>query len=98
MFENVGGKIQGMAKVLCWISIISYIIIGIYLITVVADIYDSSYFVGFGIGILIAGPLTAWAGSLVMYGFGQLVETYCENSSQSSSNSKKDNDDELPEL
>ena len=103
MFENVGGKIQGMAKVLCWMCIISDIVIGIYLITLSFDMidgnlyaaYDGILYVALGVGVLLAGPFVSWVNGLILYGFGLLVEKYADNSnkvsvSQQSNTPKKE--------
>jgi len=59
MFENIGGKIITLAKILCWIRIIANIIIGIVLIA-----HNEGYFlagllffivlISFGSGFLTA--------------------------------------------
>ena len=71
MFENVGAKIRGMAKFFCWAGIILSIIIGIFLISNSSRYQDLTIQ---GIVVLIAGPICSWLGSLVTYGFGELIE------------------------
>ncbi|MBR4120296.1 MAG: hypothetical protein IKT95_00910 [Spirochaetales bacterium] len=66
MFENIGGKIKGLAKVICWIGIICCVIIGIIAIS-----EDDGLA---GVIIIVAGSLLSWVGSFVLYGFGELVE------------------------
>lgn len=66
MFDNIGGKIKALAKVLCWIDIVASIIVGIVLV-----IEDFTFA---GILMLTLGPLFSWIGSFVLYGFGQLIE------------------------
>ena len=68
MFNNIGGKIKSLAKVVCWIGIIASIIGGIVLFMEDDDM--------FFICVLIAGggALISWVSSFVLYGFGQLVE------------------------
>ena len=68
MFDNIGGKIKTLAKVVCWIGIIACIITGIVLIAMDED----SILVG--ILTAVVGPLLSWVSSFVLYGFGQLVE------------------------
>lgn len=64
MFDNIGGKIKGLALVICLIGIIASVIFGIVssdkMIIVVATI--------------IIGSAASWVGSFVLYGFGELVE------------------------
>ena len=68
MFNNIGGKIKTLAKVICWIGIISCIITGIVLMAINDD------FVLIGILTAVVGSLLSWISSFVLYGFGQLVE------------------------
>ena len=69
MFENIGGKIKGLAKVVCWIGIILSVITGILAIAA----QGSAGFIP-GIAIIIVGALGSWVGSFVLYGFGEMVE------------------------
>lgn len=62
MFDNIGGKIKGFAKVVAWLGIILSVIIGFLSIETG------------GILIIIIGSVSSWVGSFVLYGFGQLVE------------------------
>lgn len=66
MFNNVGEKIETFAKVIVWLGIIGSIIGGI--------IFISSENIGMGIAIIIGGPIVSWLSSLILYGFGQLIE------------------------
>lgn len=68
MFDNVGKKLMGLAKVFFWLSVIGYIIIGFYL----NFEYDIGAF-GFLL-VLLAIPLSALPISWAMYGFGQLIQ------------------------
>lgn len=68
MFDNIGGKIKATAKVFCWITIIASLILGILML------YGNAFG---GVVFIIIGPLFAWIGSFVLYGFGELVENSC---------------------
>ena len=68
MFDNIGGKIKAVAKVICWIGIIASIIIGF--IMLVQD-EDTAFA---GLLTMVLGSLGSWIGSFITYGFGQLVE------------------------
>ena len=79
MFNNIGGKIKGLAKFLCWTGIILSVISGIIMIANGASVSRGRYsnapdYVGLGFLTMIAGSLFSWLGSFFMYGFGQLVE------------------------
>ena len=87
MFNNIGGKIKGLAKFMCWLGIIISVIAGVILIIAAAS--SRSYtFDGYGeritissggsivagILVIVFGSLFSWIGSFFMYGFGELVE------------------------
>ncbi len=66
MYENVGSKIKTVAKVFCVIIGIASIIAGIAMWVTTGNVAFSV--------LMIFGPLLAWLSSLVMYGFGELIE------------------------
>jgi len=87
MFNNIGGKIKGLAKFLCWLGIILSVIIGVIMIIAAAssrsytfDSYGEKITLSTGgsivagILIIVFGSLASWIGSFFMYGFGELVE------------------------
>lgn len=63
MYDEIGGKIKTLAKVIAWVGIIVSVVVGIVTIST-----------GVGILVLVLGPLFSWLSTLVLYGFGQLVE------------------------
>ena len=67
MFDNVGNKIKIFAQVLCWICIVLAIGAGIYVL-IFMDIV-------LGLVIMVAGAFLVWFVSLLLYGFGALVES-----------------------
>ena len=76
MFENIGGKIKGLAKVICWIGIIISVIFGVFFWLIDPYVLDIERGVQFFIGLIIIaiGSLLSWVGSFVLYGFGELVD------------------------
>ena len=66
MYDNIGSKIKTLAKVLCWIGIIGYIVLGIVLI------FTSGFLIGVLVGVV--GALLSWIGPFILYGLGQLIE------------------------
>lgn len=75
MFDNIGGKIQVLAKIICWIGIIACIIVGIIIIVNATQYrYTRTDEVFIGIVVIIGGSIFSWIGSFVLYGFGELVE------------------------
>ena len=71
MWENVGGKLQTFAKIICWLGIIGSVILAIALWSQNSR-YRSTILLGFV--YLIAGGLGSWLSSLAMYGLGLVVE------------------------
>ncbi len=81
MFDYVGGKIKGFAVVVCWIGIICSCIVGIMFIINGVNANKNYYGGGSGAAliveglvIIIVGSVSSWLGSLMTYGFGELVE------------------------
>ncbi len=81
MFNNIGGKIKTLAKVLCWVGIIISVLTGIA--AIVSGGSGSLIINGeparvdgtvAGILIIVIGCLASWIGSFFAYGFGQLIE------------------------
>ena len=69
MFDNIGSKIKMVAKVVFWIDIIASCSIGIIFL---AD--GDEIMALIGLSVIVLGCLLSWAGSLFVYGFGQLIE------------------------
>ena len=75
MFDNIGGKIKTVAKVICWLGIIASVIMGIIMIKqATGRYYNNDEMVIAGIATIIGGSLLSWIGSFFTYGFGQLIE------------------------
>jgi len=68
MFDNVGGKIKIAAKVVAWIGIIFCVIYGFVLLVSVEGMALA------GLLVMILGSLGSWLSSLLVYGFGELIE------------------------
>lgn len=66
MFENIGNKIKSVAKAICILFIIYFVIIGLIQMTHHA-------FWG-GLITMVGGSLIAWLSTLTLYGFGELIE------------------------
>ena len=70
MFENVGGKIKTLVKVMFFLELLGSVIgAGI----LIPDCTDSEMWLA--LGIVVVGPLVAWISSLALYAFGELVES-----------------------
>ena len=68
MFNNIGGKIKTLARVICWIGIIASVVGGIGMMVMDEDM------IIFGLLTIPVGALMSWIGSFMLYGFGELVE------------------------
>lgn len=78
MFNNIGGKIKGLAVTICIIGIVASVLSGIGVIagTSVFD-FDEELTAGgvlAGVFVMAIGSLLSWIGSFMLYGFGQLVQ------------------------
>ena len=71
MFENIGGKIKTLAKVITFLGIALSVVYGFLLIA------DENY-VG-GITTIAVGVLVSWIGSFVLYSWGEVVEDVKRN-------------------
>lgn len=79
MFKNIGGKIKGLAKFICWVGIIVSIIIGVAMIAGAKqsnglNTYTNNSMIVGGILVIVFGILASWVGSFTLYGFGELVD------------------------
>ena len=98
MFNNIGEKIKALAKVSCWVGILSYVLIGIVLIAISEDLAPLA------IILIFAGSFLSWIGSFLLFGFGQLIENsdilvrqnqkYCEEKDKS--HNKVDSNNVVP--
>lgn len=68
MHDNIGGKIKVLAKGLFIAVTIATVTTGIALMAI------SKKYLSYGLLVMILGPIIAWISSLMLYGFGQLIE------------------------
>lgn len=69
MFSNIGGKIKGLAVIVCALGMLASVISAI---VIWASGSSDSGLTGFA--ILMGGCLFSWVGSFFTYGFGELIE------------------------
>ena len=67
MFENIGEKIKGLAKVICVIGIVFSVIYGLDIMM------EGKDFVMTGLITAIVGSVISWISSFFTYGFGTLI-------------------------
>ncbi len=71
MFKNIGGKIKGLAKVICFVGFAISVVAGSGMM---CSYHSSDPMAGMGLAVMIVGPLVSWIGSFFCYGFGELIE------------------------
>lgn len=69
-YDNIAGKIKGLAKASFIVEAIGCVIGAIAIFS--TDAVDD--FAWLGVLLLLVGPLVAWVGSWLLYGFGVLIE------------------------
>lgn len=76
MWNNIGRKVQKLAKVICWIGIIFSIIYGIAVIAMSFNVRgpQSTVLLITGIAVAVLGPLLFWLRSWVTYAIGEAAE------------------------
>ena len=72
MFDNIGGKIKGLAKAVFIVEAIAAVIAGIALIASDEDL------IPIGLLVLFIGPIVAWVSSWLLYGFGEIIDKTCD--------------------
>ncbi len=107
MFNDCGEKIKTVAKILCWVGVITSIILAIVMFAKAgASWRTEDLFKGLGWLFLIVGPIISVINGLLMYGFGELIEntasldTYTKSIYEISKNSANANetDDNVSEI
>ena len=72
MYDNIGGKIKGLAKATFIVEAIAAVITGIALMASDDDM------IPIGLLVMVVGPIVAWVSSWLLYGFGELVDKTCD--------------------
>ena len=81
MFENSGGKIKKIGKVVGWLGIFLSVAIAIALLGMSSDnaYWDEQHVLRlWGFILLFAGPIGSWVSGLLITGFGELIEKTSE--------------------
>ena len=78
MFDNVGGKIKGFAKFICWAGIIASVICAaVFILGALSggtDKESSTLLAVYGVLTLVFGILVSWISSFKLYGYGELID------------------------
>ena len=83
MFDYVGVKMMTLAKVCAWIGIGASILCALI-------VMDEGELL-MGVIIVVLGSLISWVSSLVLYGFGQLIDDVSVLKQKSLENNDKNN-------
>ena len=73
-YDNIGGKIKGLAKAAFIVEAISAVLSGFVMVILGIDDFFETNLILYGILTMILGPIVAWVGSWLLYAFGELVE------------------------
>ena len=68
MYDEIGSKIKIVGKAVCILGCVASVIMGFVIMG------SSSSMVGTGFLILMVGSLLSWVSSLLIYGFGELID------------------------
>lgn len=82
MFYNIGSKIKILAITICWIGIIGSIITSIIMFFNANEVFGKTadLYITLGCIFLFLGPIVSFANSILIYGFGELIEQSKETS------------------
>ena len=68
MYENIGGKIKGLAKATALLCAIGSVVGGIAMMAEDEDL------IGWGLLVMFGGIMFSWISTWILYGFGELIE------------------------
>lgn len=78
MFDNIGKKIKSVAKIFFVLGVILSVFYGITMLLIGLLEFDSFGYLIFIAPILsVLGCVLSWMSVIVLYGFGELVDTVC---------------------
>ena len=76
MFNDCGEKIKNVAKILCWVGVIANVIWAIVMFVKAGDSWRlEGLFIGLGFVFLIVGPIISVIEGMLIYGFGELIDS-----------------------
>ena len=74
LFDNVGEKLQSLAKILFFLAVIGFIILAIIMFVQAGDSYfGEDTYITVGFVYLICGPIASLISAWFLYGFGEIV-------------------------
>ena len=73
MFDHVGEKIMKAAGAICGVGIGAFIVVGIIMFLMGATRHNGAGLMLAGVVVAVFGPMLAWVVSLMVYGYGEMV-------------------------
>ena len=95
MYRNIGKKIKVLATIICIVTAIIWIILGFVLILREKSTTEIRLA---GMVTLIAGPLSCWINSFLLYGYGELIEQNAETNKELKKLIQKTKDNEIEDI
>ena len=80
MYEDIGKKIKSLATIVCWLGIITSVIIAIFLFASIEKVsyhLEGTYTI-LGLCFMFLGPIVSWISGSLIYGFGELIDKACD--------------------
>mgnify|MGYP003310986086 CR=1 FL=1 len=74
MYNNIGRKIKGLAKIIAYGGIVLCIIGGLSAFFILSDEYYTEDIAFIGIIVAVVGSIMCWLSGFFVYGFGELVD------------------------
>lgn len=74
MYNNIGKKIKLAAKIIGGLGIFTSVIWGLILISQAFGYWGEPIFIFMGLMVMAVGGFFSWAGTWLLYGFGELIE------------------------
>lgn len=74
VFQNIGSKIKTLAKIVLVGGVFISILLAVIQLATADDAYFEDAAKELGFVLLIGGPIASYISSILIYGFGQLVE------------------------
>ena len=72
MYDNIGGKIKGLAKVGFAVMALGSFIAGIAVLSNGSKSNET-----LGVLLMLLGPVVSWISSWMLYGFGEIIDKLC---------------------
>lgn len=72
MYNNIGSQIKRLARIAFWLGLVSSIFVGIVFMALNSSLIAIGLIIWF-----IIGPISSYVLSILLYGFGELIDKSC---------------------